>query len=318
MITFDFLKASLCANPSQKNDSFLNSPVYYSITGRKGACLYKNSHSALITCNHPHIDNRILVFPEMGKASYELTASVLNMIEHPDKHIQLARYSANDITRLKHQLANLNYTPVSGISMMEENIMDWRYPLHILDTHMISDLQGALFSNIRNKFNRAASNTTTLSLDDPNALRSMKAVLKFWEGNMIFNSKETPDMSEFYLKFFKLLEEHPEDIDGLIFLNGRKPVGFSVWDKPDYAQAANLFVNLSDTSIAGLSDFQIVSTCRNLHEKGVRYLNTGGSELKSLDAFKAKYNPVVSEKILSADVFYTKQVRSDIQVHQLI
>lgn len=298
-------------------DSYLHSPLYYMITGRKGAWLYKNTHSALVVCVHPHIEHRLVVFPEIGKADFELTVSVLSTLTPPKNGIQLARYTEEGIAKLKRQLTKLSYTPVIGISDTEETVLDWRYPLHILDTGQVSEMKGKPYQKIRNMFRNAAQHVTSAPLNEKNSLRFMKAALKFWEGNMIFNEKDTEDMSEFYHELFKIIERHPGALEGLLFLQGRKPVGFTAWDCSG-RDTANMFVNLGDTSISGLSDYQMVTTCQTLHEKGINRLNLGGSELQSLDAFKTKFHPAESLKIHSADIIYRAPLIPHVEVHTIV
>ncbi len=324
-LSLEFLKATLTGDQKARVDSYLNSALYYLITGRKGAWLYKSSHSALIVCHHPHIEDRLIVFPEIGKADYELTASILKDLDVPKNGVQLARYSEDEIIALKHQLSKVDYTPVAGISVIEENMMDWRYPIHILDTEKVSTLgKGKLspkakesFKQIRKKFRSAKETITHAPLHKDNGLRFMKAALKVWEGNMIFEEKDTEDMAAFYEEFFKIIEKYPETLNGLLFTQGRKPVGFCIWDQisPD---TANSLINLGDRSIKGLSDYQVVSTCTELLKEGIKYLNVGGSETPSLDAFKTKYQPHRTLPVLSADVIYTKAGNPDIQVLRVI
>lgn len=316
--SYEFLKAELLAFAGVKPDSFLNSAFYYLVTGRKGAWLYKGRNSLLVVCKHPHVANRLMVFPELGKADYELTASVLNMLERAENDIQLVRYTQEELKLLKTTLAKLNYSAVTSVSSIEENIMDWRYPARILDTGMVAKMSGASFMKIRNKFRKAAEHVTHIEIDKSNALRMMRAALKFWEGNMIFNEKDTADMSEFYHEMFKIIQKYPDAIEGLLFLKGNKPLGFSAWDNVPRSKTANLFVNLGDTSVRGLSDYQTVTTCRVLKERGVDYLNMGGSEIASLDAFKAKYQPVKSLNLLSANVSYQKICNTNIIVQDLV
>ncbi|MCB1531337.1 MAG: hypothetical protein KDJ35_00560 [Alphaproteobacteria bacterium] len=206
-ISYEFLKQELSGQNKKRIDSFLNSALYYTLTGRKGAWLYKSDHSLLVVCNHPLVQN--------------------------------------------------------------------------------------------------------------NALKFMSAVLKFWEGNMILNDKYTDDMPEFYLEFFKVIEKNPDSAKGLLFMEDKRPVGFSVWDETDH-ETANLLVNLGDVSITGLSDYQTVRVCQHLSDRGVKYLNRGGSEKQSLDAFKAKYQPVESINLLSADVLYRKVENTNIEVHTIV
>ncbi|MCB1531338.1 MAG: DUF2156 domain-containing protein [Alphaproteobacteria bacterium] len=316
-LSYEFLKQELTGSQKAKPDSYQNSPLYYTITGRKGARLYKSKFSSMVVCEHPHIEQRLMVFPEIGKADYELTASVLNMIDPPKNGVQLARYSAGELETLKRKLENLNYSAVSGVSIVEEHVMDWRYPVHVLDTAKVQALEGKEFKQIRKKFRKAAEHITHIPLNQDNALRLMRATLKFWEGNMIANEKDTDDMSEFYLELFKIMDENPGQVNGLFFMQGRRPVGFTVWDQtaPDIS---NCFVNLGDTSITGLSDYQMVSVCQDLNKRGIRYLNIGGSEIKSLDDFKIKYQPAESVELLSADVLYRRVENVNISAHTLV
>lgn len=316
-VSLDYLKKELSRNQDEKLDSYLQSPLYYLITGRKGAQLYKNHNAALVVCQHPHSEDRLMVFPEVGKADYELTASVLNMLTPPKNGIQLARYHHDDIRSLREQLAKPDYSTVSGISIIEEDILDWRYPMHIVACNRVGQMQGSKFQKTRNKFRQAAQSITSVELNHQNSLRFMRAALKFWEGNMIANRKDTDDMSSFYEEFFKIAEQYPNTYEGLVFMQGRKPVGLSVWEELS-SSIANSFVHISDTTIGGLSDFQLVSTCRMLHARGVRHLNLGGSETHSLNAFKQKYQPVKSAKLLSANVTYVQAANTNIQVHQIV
>ena len=258
-----------------------------------------------------------MVFPEIGKADYELTASVLGMLTPPKNGIQLARHSMQDIVAIKREIADRTYTTVSGIQTRDETVEDWRYPVRIFDTALITAMEGRKFKNIRNKFRTAAQNIEAIPLEPGSALSHMRAALKFWEGTMIANQKDHPNMSGMYEELFRIAAARPESVNGLYFCQGKRPVGLSIWDTP-YADTANLVANLSDTSVTGLSEFQVVSACRTLDEQGVKYLNRGGSEREGLDDFKVKFNPVKTVKILSAEVTYHKPVNDNIEITTMV
>ena len=268
-------------------------------------------------CNHPHIDDRLLVFPEIGKADYAFTASVLSTISPPHNGVQLARYTRENLRTLQQQIKKFSHGPISDIVEAEEDIMDWRCPVRILDTEKVIAMDGAAFVKIRNKVRKAGQNITCTPLEPDNGLRAMKAVLKFWEGNMILHAKDTEDMPDLYLELLKIIGNYPDNIHGLIFYKEKRPVGFTIWDKP-YGDTANIFVNLGDTAITGLSDFQVVSTCRHLYDEGIKYINMGGSELESLDAFKAKFQPAKTIEIFSADVIYHKPENTNIEICTIV
>lgn len=298
-------------------DSYINSPIYYRVTGRKGAKIYSDDHSCVIICNHPHIKDKTIVFPEIGRADYKLTANVLNLMDEPKNGVQLARTTPAHILKLKEQLSKLNSSKAINVQEIKENTLDWRYPVRILDTRIVSAMAGPRFAKIRNKVRVARQSVRAVSFKDIDSLRAMRAVLKYWEGSMIFNSRDTQTMTEFYEEFFNILEEIHDGFDGLIYLQGKKPVGFSVWEVLD-RKTANQFINLADSSITGLSDFQIVMSCTRLAEQDVRYLNLGGSEKKSLDQFKQKYQPVKTLPLVSAQVIYEPRHNDNISVQTLV
>ena len=316
-LTYEFLRSVLSGDENARDDSYVNSPLYYMLTGRKGAQLYRNDDSALVTCAHPHTDHRLLVFPEIGHGDYSLTAAVLNMITPPANGVQLARYHEDDLKKLKKHIDGPANSNVSAITVTEENVLDWRYPVRVLDTALVAALEGHDFQSIRSKFKQAASHITHVPLNRGTALRLMKACLKYWEGSMIYNSKDSENMSEFYVELFKVMEDYPEMLQGLLFMEGKKPLGFSIWDQPT-DHTSNLLANLSDGSVTGLADYQTITVCRTLRDQGIQYLNRGGSETQNLDAFKAKFKPAKTINILSADVIYKKPKHHNIEVHTLV
>jgi hypothetical protein len=57
----------------------------------------------------------LLVFPEFGKADYELTASVLSQLIQPKNGIQLARHTQEELISIKRQLESRLLRLVSTI-----------------------------------------------------------------------------------------------------------------------------------------------------------------------------------------------------------
>lgn len=300
-------------------DTYVNSPLYYMLTGRRGAWVYRSGRQCLIVCRHPHLDRCLMVFPELGRdPDYALTARILTKLGATGLDVRLSRYSQENIDTLAHQLTKRNSSAAIGITVCGEEIMDWKYPVRILDTRRVASMEGASFAKIRNKCRRAAGDVIVSPLRGEDMIRPLRATLRFWEGNMILERKDTEDMSELYAALFDLMSDRKTEIEGLYSQRGRRPVGFSLWERSALG-VANLFVNLCDTSITGLSDFQLVSSCRHLVEQGVDHLNMGGSELESLDAFKAKFQPIKSISILSAVVSYASHAGwPGLELHTLV
>lgn len=310
----NLLKRSNCFNA----DSYVHSLLYYKITGRKSAWIYQHKENCLVVCQHPHDNQVLLVFPEIGNKAFDLTFFVLCALYRSNHKIRLARYTHNDYQQLKSKIETESMSTIEQLNIVPEDQLDWLYPVHIYDTKKVSDMQGPAFNRIRAKYKKVdKQNVEVVPLNKDTAVRDMRAALKYWEGSMIANNKDTDNMSEFYERFFSLLDYYGGAYDGLLYFQGRKPLGFVVWDQINETQA-NSFINLADISISGLSDFQTVTTCRTLAERNVKFLNVGGSETENLDQFKVKFQPDQSIQLLSIDVQYKDFKSPDINMSKFI
>lgn len=302
-VTFEEFNSRVRDPGAAREDTFLNSPMYYLLTGRYGAQVHEGYGSVMVTCDHPNLPDRTLAFPEIGAADGRLAASVLSAMDPPRGVVQLARYSEADLKRLEEALARREDKTVAFVKAQEEMTLDWRYPVHILSTFNTAAMAGGSYNSVRNKFRKAEGRIGVVGLDDPAAPRLMRAAVKYWEGGRIYQGHDLDGETAFFETLIRMIEEWPHLFKGSIFMDGRRPVGFSVCDTP-FADTANLLANLTDTSVSGLAEFQVVSTCRALAAEGVAYLNRGGSETETLDQFKRKFNPVRSLAVHSAEVVY--------------
>ncbi len=289
-----------------RDDTYLNAPLYYMLTGRGNVRIHEGYGAVMAVCPHPQIRDRLLVFPEIGPGRGRLAASVLSELEPPEKGLQLARFTEADLAALKDALSMRNGGWIDSIVRIEETTLDWRYPVHLLNTHLVGAMEGGAFLKIRNKCRQVENVTEIHDLRSAGALRTMRAAQRYWEGSMMMRGHETDGVCGYYATLFAMIAEWPHLFDGLIFLQGKRPVGFTVYDTP-FGNTVNLLANLSDASITGLADYQIVSTCRALAASGVASLNFGGSETESLDLFKRKFMPHKTVTLLSAEPRYIQQ-----------
>lgn len=301
-----------------RGDTYLNAPLYYLLTGRKGAWIHEGYDAVLVVCKHPNVADRLLVFPEIGapdrKDKGRLTASVLAQITPPSGGVQLARFMPDDLTHLCAALGQRNDGTLDHVEQIVEEVLDWRFPVHILDTKHVAALSGSAFAKIRNKCHQVEDKVDVVGLDDPRALRAMKAAVKYWEGSMLVRDGAEEADTSYYETMFGMIEKWPDMFGGHVYMQGKRPVGFTVYDKA-FNGTANLLANLCDASITGMADYQVVHTCRVLDAQGITGLNFGGSETESLDAFKRKFSPKESFNLASGAVHYAP--RRDINVRSL-
>lgn len=291
------LAASL-SDSSRHEDSYVGSLPYYLLTGRRGLKLYRDADCSLMVAAHPHVDERLLVFPEI-QGDGSLTARVLNALDFPNGGIQLARYTKRDHASLKEAIERLVGRGRMIMKKIDEEKLDWRYPAHVLDTERVACLKGRVLEKSRNKFNKAVSLLTVAPLHSECSIRAIRSSMKFWMGAMINAGKESgDDMEEFYNALVKAIQQYPSLFDGFVTYHGEEPAGFTVWDLP-VRGVANALAGLSRKSVRGMSEFQIITACRILSDRGVKYFNLGGSETASLDEHKRKYRPVQSVSLCS-------------------
>ncbi len=290
------------AQTSGRNaDTYIYSLPYYLLTGRKGASVYSQNDTHLVVCKHPHIDERLMVFPEIN-GDGTLTMKVLNALDIPKNGIQLARYSQEDFKKL--QTAGMSLGNHKGLvfSEIDEAIMDWKYPVHILNTQKTSQLRGNLYEKLRNKFNKASQVLEIVPIEDSKAIKIMRSSLHFWMGMMVYTDKETGhSLGDFYESLFGLIEKYPSAFGGFTVISNGEPAGFTVWDKPAFG-VANGIASLSRQSIKGMAEYQMITACKILSEQGVRYYNMGGSETEGLDTHKKEYRPEFSIPLSSYEI----------------
>ncbi len=285
-----------------KIDSFSKSLPYYLLTGRKGLKVYQNENTMVCIAKHPHDEDSVLIFPEIN-GDYSLTVQILNRLSSSGLNVQLARYTDENCNQLGQAIETNALKLIKSIKLKEEDILDWKYPVRILDTEKVSKMSGKRLKGIRHKFNRAVDDFEVLPLSHPKAVKAIRASVMLWASGMIFAGNETGhDMTEFYDTLVKHIVAFPSLFDGFALTNGKEALGFSVWDYT--GDIANSLASLSKRSIDGMSEFQKVTACRMLSDKGIKRFNLGGSETDTLDYFKMKFQPCDSISIFSYDVEY--------------
>ena len=302
---YEHLRAVLSAVGADHQDTYLNCAPYYIATGRKGFQLYEGTNSCLVVCRHPHIDECLLVFPEVGReADFRLAASILSDLTPPRNGVRLSRYTQEELYALQHRLELSSKNVIKKIEVVEESIMDWLFPIHILDTNKVALLpEGEGFSQVRQNIRNVENRVTAHDLQKTDMLRLMRSVTRLWESRMIWSKKETDDMSDLHTTLMMLEEEHSNKTSGLAFFDGKYPVGFALWYQDD-SKVANLLAHPCDVQVKGLAEYQIVKCCERLSTQGINRLNIGGSETSNLDRFKKKFKPAHSILVKSAKVIY--------------
>ena len=130
----------------------------------------EKENSIIIFCKHPNIENTHLVFPVIGDANETLFNTVIITLQRMGSNVQLARFEHPPF-----QKDNNNFVAVT------ENILDWTYPVHTLDTALVCNHIGTKFQCLRTGLNKLKDkNVQSLDLDPEKHKNTIIHILNKW------------------------------------------------------------------------------------------------------------------------------------------
>lgn len=296
----DLLELSKILTHEEDSDSYLTSPVYYAFTGRRGLWLYQKGQTTIPFCWHPNVEAQILVFPPKGEKNFSAIVSFLKELPPPPLGFLLARFKQEDIGALQRT----DRAFFQGfISPMEEEVLDWKYPVRILSTEHVAKAFGGRFRRIRNRV-RHIENLGG-SIEDLTAAQvpELRGLAQEWASFKSSDGEDLLDLTYPYLRLLGLMNCTGVDLKGLIFKMQGRVQAVTMWDVSNRSsKTANMYVNLCSNELCvGLSDYAIKATADKLFSDGFALMNLGGSETAELDYFKAKFDPISSINIYSLE-----------------
>jgi len=283
-----------------RDDSYQICAIYYLLTGRKGAWIFHDGTCAVVVVVHPHRPDELIVFPELGPVgTFQLTPRLLTNFPFAGYRISVGRYTDNELGRLEGFLS-----PARDVALttFADSAMDWVFPIRILSTAIAATTEGHAFQKVRNKVRRAKLHVSTSYVLGANNETVLHDLFSKWCRRMQqLHPSSMEEIQQYYQSVGDILLRHPQMLRGVYFATSEGPCGMTLWSVTK-DNTANLYVNMSDPDIVGLSDLQIVTSAHIALKHGSEVLNVGGSEEGSLDRFKAKYLPQKSIALQSAYV----------------
>lgn len=280
-------------------DSYLSSVVYYAFTGRRGLWLYRHGRTFVPFCWHPNLDGQILVFPPRGEKDFAAIVSLVQDIPVPPRGFLLARFKDNDIKALQAEDRSFYQ---GTCAVVEENVLDWKYPVRILSTAHLASAEGGKFRRIRNRVRHIENLTVHAEALEPKHVPCLRKLAEEWASFKSSEGEDLLDLTDPYLRLLGLVGCKGVNLKGLIFRMHRRVQAVTMWEVTG-DETANMYVNLcSNEQCVGLSDYAIKTTADRLFQEGVSLMNLGGSESPELDYFKMKFDPVSSINIYSLEV----------------
>lgn len=286
---FLYLKSIL--QVSENRDSFLTSANYYMFTGRRGLWLYRREGLYLCVCWHPNSIGKLLVFVP-SEDNFPLVAEFLENMPDPIDDIIVARVGDDRI----QEILTASMSKTLTISKEQEQVLDWTYPVHILSTSRLLDLSGKDFMYIRNRLHQMDKVKVSVSaFDAVHHSRALEGLLHRWAKRNAATSLEYENLYEPYDRLFSWALNKQAGLSGVLVFVDDQLEAVGLWDISNTMhKTANLYVNLCNVTIKGLSEYLIVQCCEQLKSDNIEFINLGGSESKGLDHFKCKFRPEMS------------------------
>ncbi len=270
--------------PLDNDDPYALSPAYYLMTGRKGLWLYQEQEYFLLFCWHPNIKGQILVFLPQQRESSSIWDKFLTQIPEPPAGILAARIQNDHI---------------KGAYAIEEQTLDWVYPVQTLSTQDVILHKGNRFRDLKVNLNRIGKeNIDVKSITDTGIFIEALQLINKWSNAHENEEYEIQDLSDPQIFMLKLLRLNPDKLDGFVVYHNGVAAGVSVWEKLPQ-EIANSFVSVARPEVRSLSEYIGYQVCSQLHSEGIRHVCIGGSENIGLDYFKRKFNPIHSLSLRS-------------------
>lgn len=266
-------------------DSYSVSPVYYLMTGRKGGMIFEADNKIIITVNHPNLDNYYLVFPSIiggdnADLTIELEVAQMLMQQSPEKKVIIARIPNNIARRYQHLI-------------VEENFLDWKYPVHILDVAGVVERRGKNYQQIRQRLNQLdIKKCIAKEIDVEQDSDIILKMASNWAEDFPYEYYSLEDLISPTKKLLELMKEPQLSIHGHIIYFDDTPSAYCLWE--EQGTIANGYAMSADKNIPGLAEYNIVKMCHELHSKKVTKVNIGGSESEGLNRYKKKFSPIHS------------------------
>lgn len=302
----EFLLKLILTQTSAPADSYICSPGYYNFTGRKGARIHTDGTNLMcVVAKHPNIDNVQLIFPSIcadpEKGDEHLLSVVPSLLDQ-NQNVRIARLSDAATRRL---LAKSEGNETFTLQEVPEDVLDWKYPIYVLNTDDVLKRVGGGFEQIRQRLRKLDRNELQIEpLDPTKSVNELLSFIQTWAASLKrTHPYHLHDLIQPSRAILDIFQTHPKKFSGQVIRMSGAIVSFALWEIPLIdGMPANEFAVASCHRIKGLSEWQIVTMCEQLNETGIRQVNIGGSEVIGLDRFKRKFNPEITEVLHSLEV----------------
>lgn len=265
------------------------SPSYLLLTGRNGLRLFEGGKVSMAVCQHPNDPSTQIVLPLGNSLDPIFAIDLCEAIAQEGKTVKLSRVLAKDVKSLAES---------GRLYLEEESLLDWRYPVTILDNRAVRDMAGGALSNLRQKvslikrqgvievFDQHDERYEALKTDVGVMIESWADSVSELKGfsveHLVSSNKYGYEMGRAALDTFQ----------ANVFLQRGKPIALYTSELPRTGRFANGITLCIDRSVRGASEFAYWWMAQELFEAGYQFTNINGAETDSLNQFRKKLKPV--------------------------
>ena len=284
---YDWLSDYLSTLPLSE-DSMAHSAAYFLFTGRNGLFLVRHRGQVALVAFHPNISSAALVLPAGGHCAPKLWAHLCRSISSGGMDVTLARITPNQASIVEQERC---------FRSVDETKLDWRYPVVILDTKKLSEMNGGAYARYRQRVRRAFRDAPIATVDQwsPTYAAREKAVLHMIEQWAVAVSElkdfDTTHLISSNLEAYYMGQRRINEVACRIYVSGDRAIGFCASEMTRHGRIANGIAMSLDRNWAGCSEYMYWNEAKLIHENGYSLYNINGSETESLDRFRSKLRP---------------------------
>lgn len=277
-------------------DSYLCSPFYFLLTGRKGLKAIYNGDSSIIFSEHPNLENETIIFPPSTKRELEALDELLTSYRSIlKKNLRIIRCSNNHIDLINHDILS-KYKLVK----QDEYLLDWKFPSLFISVKDVLGMKGKRYKDLRYNLNRV--NTSEIKFQKYNHqlhFENSLQLIKKWSKR---NTSRLFDESNLSGPYFYLLEQIKiaKHLSSYVMYYKNRFVAFNILDRPfNKEDELTSLAFLADIDFKGIPSFMRYKVCESVNSQGINSIHIGGSETNGLYKFKKKLSPTMELELYS-------------------
>jgi hypothetical protein len=284
------------------SDSLGFSFAFHAFCCRRGGWAIIRDGGFTIVGWHPNRWDTLLVFfPVTANPSKTLCTLLAELIEL-EVSFHICRAPEDAANSVCFELSNCPQLNTFHFKVVDEPILDWRYPTHELDTDAVVNCSGGKFEDVRRALRKFGDREIHFRMFQPDDTSALLSVEQRYASNFVIRNAglalSREDLLATQRDMLSILKNQPTFLHSVVSEVDGQIVGLAVWEEL-LPTLANAIWFMFDPEFPGLSYAQLRQMCVLLKARDIRRLNFGGSETGGMNFFKTRFAPARSYKLQS-------------------